>query len=150
MPTITYHEEMKDLPIDQLFHLFRSAGWIREPETEEMMLHFNLPFINSTLVISAWHGERLVGVVRVLSDKIIRSTIHDLVVDPEFQCIGIGGELLRRCIRTYPRTEWIVQTDDRTGAYYLKNGFMRYPRDVLFKPSAWDPEYQARVLNYQE
>ncbi|WP_367279026.1 GNAT family N-acetyltransferase [Methanospirillum sp.] len=106
-----------------------------------MILNFNLPFINSTLVISAWHEERLVGIVRVLSDTIIRSTIHDLVVDPEFQCKGIGRELLKRCILTYPKTEWIVQTNDSNVEYYLKNGFIRYPRNVLFKPSVWDPEY---------
>jgi len=141
MPKIIYNEEKKDLPINPLLCLFKSAGWIREPETQEMILNFNLPFINSTLVISAWHKERLVGVVRVLSDKIIRSTIHDLVVDPDFQCIGIGRELLKRCILTYPKTEWIVQTNDSNVGYYLKNGFIRYPRNVLFKPSVWDPEY---------
>ena len=141
MPDILYNEDKKDLPIDQLHSLFKSAGWIREPETEEMIHHINLPFINSTRVISAWHEEQLVGVVRVLSDTIVRSTIHDLVVDPEFQCKGIGRELLTRCIMAYPDTEWIVQTNDDNAEYYLKTGFIRYPRVVLFKPSVWDPEY---------
>jgi GNAT superfamily N-acetyltransferase len=141
MSKIVYNDMKKDLPVNQLRNLFMSAGWIREPETQEMTLNFNLPFINSTLVISAWWGERLVGVVRVLSDKIIRSIIHDLVVDPEFQYKGIGGELLKRCIQTYPKTEWIVQTEDCNVEYYLENGFIRYPRDVLFKPSVWDPKY---------
>lgn len=141
MSQIIYDEEWKDLPINQLHGLFMSAGWIREPETPGMIQNFNLPFINSTLVISAWHENKLVGVVRVLSDKIIRSTIHDLVVDPEFQSKGIGGELLKRCIQTYPKTEWIVQTNDENIEYYLKTGFTRYPRNVLFIPSAWDPDY---------
>ena len=141
MSQIIYDEEWKDLPINQLHSLFMSAGWIREPETPGMIQNFNLPFINSTLVISAWHEKKLVGVVRVLSDKIIRSTVHDLVVDPEFQSKGIGGELLKRCIQTYPKTEWIVQTNDENIEYYLKNGFTRYPRNVLFIPSAWDPDY---------
>jgi len=141
MPEIIYNEEKKDLPIDQLHHLFKSGGWIREPETQKMILDFNLPFINSTRVISAWYEERLVGVVRVLSDTVIRSSIHDLVVDPEFQCKGIGKELLKRCILTYPETESIVQTNDSNADYYLKAGFIRNPRVVLFKPSVWDPEY---------
>jgi GNAT superfamily N-acetyltransferase len=141
MSQINFNEEWKDLPIHQLHRLFMSAGWIREPETPEMIQNFNLPFINSTLVVSAWHEERLVGVVRVLSDKMIRSIIYDLVVDPEYQSKGIGGELLKRCIQTYPKTEWTVQTNNENVGYYLKNGFINYPRNVLFKPSVWDLEY---------
>ena len=141
MPVIVFNEKKKDLPIDQLRFLFMSAGWSKGDETQEMVSNFNLPFINSTLVISAWHEDRLVGVVRVLSDKIIRSAIYDLVVDPEFRCRGIGRELLERCVRTFPKTEWIVQTDDENAEYYLKNGFISYPGNVLFRPSAWDPGY---------
>ena len=142
MPEITFIEKRKDLPVDQLRYLFMSAGWCRNPETPEMIAHFNLPFINATLVISAWHEDRLVGVVRVLSDKIIRSFIYDLVVDPDFRSRGIGQELLERCVRTFPKTEWIVQTDDEIVPYYLKNGFTRYSGNLLYRPSAWDPEYQ--------
>ena len=138
---IVFNEKKKDLPIDQLRFLFMSAGWSKGDETQEMISNFNLPFINSTLVISAWHEDRLVGVVRLLSDKIIRSVIYDLVVDPEFQCRGIGRELLERCVRAFPKTEWIVQTDDGNVEYYLKNGFLSYPGNVLFIPSAWDPGY---------
>jgi hypothetical protein len=37
---------------------------------------YNIPFINSTLVISAWENDRLIGAVRVLSDKMFRSIIY--------------------------------------------------------------------------
>jgi len=144
MLDIVFDEERKDLPIDQLRHLFISAHWSDGSETEEMIQNFNLPFINSTMVVSAWYGDRLVGVIRVLSDKIIRSTIHDLVVDPDFQKRGLGRELLARCIRTYPKTEWIVQTTEAHIQYYLQNGFTPYSRCVLFKPSIWDREYTQK------
>ncbi|MBP2132256.1 ribosomal protein S18 acetylase RimI-like enzyme [Methanomicrobium sp. W14] len=141
MPEIVFNDKKKDLPVNQLHFLFMSAGWCKSAETQEMISNFNLPFINSTLVISAWHEGRLVGVVRVLSDKVIRSAVYDLVVDPKFRCRGIGKELLERCVRKFPKTEWIVQTNDENVKYYLKNGFIRYPGNVLFRPSVWDPEY---------
>ena len=134
---IRYDDKRKDLPCDQLHDLFRLAGWSDGPETDEMLKNFNLPFINSTLVISAWEGERLAGVVRVLSDKVIRSVIHDLVVDPEFQGNGIGKKLIKRSIEHFPNTEWLVQTTDKIANYYEKIGFTKYKGVVLYIPSIW-------------
>jgi GNAT superfamily N-acetyltransferase len=76
-----------------------------------------MPFINSTLVISAWKNDRLVGAVRVLSDKIIRSIIYDLVIDPEFQYKGISRELVERCIEHFLDSEWAVQTTEKISSY---------------------------------
>ena len=134
---IRYDDKIKELPCDQLYNLFKLAGWTEGSETDEMLINFNVPFINSTLVVSAWDNERLVGVVRVLSDKIIRSVIYDLVVDPEYQGQGIGKELVKRCIRHYPYTEWLVQTTENIAGYYEKMGFKRYKHVVLSIPSKW-------------
>lgn len=134
---IRYDDKRKDLPCDQLHYLFRSAGWTDGSETDEMKNNFNLPFINSTLVISAWENERLVGVVRVLSDKVIRSVIYDLVVDPEYQGRGIGKELIKRSIEHYPHTEWLVQTTEKIANFYEKIGFSKYKEVVLNIASKW-------------
>lgn len=136
---ITYNDIKKDLPVEQLHHLFFSAGWAGSDVTPnpEMLKNFNSPFINSTLVISAWENERLIGVVRVLSDKIIRSVIYDLVVDPEFQNKGIGKELIKRCIEHFPKTEWLVQTEKHISDYYEKIGFKIYGDVVLTIPSIY-------------
>jgi len=74
---IIYNDMKKDLPAEQLYRLFKLVGWADGPETSDLLKFFNMPFINSTLVISAWENDRLVGAVRVLSDKIIRSIIYD-------------------------------------------------------------------------
>jgi len=134
---IRYDDKIKELPCDQLYNLFKLAGWTEGSETDEMLKNFNVPFINSTLVVSAWDNERLVGAVRVLSDKVIRSVIYDLVVDPEYQGQGIGKELVKRCIRHYPYTEWLVQTTENIAGYYEKMGFKRYKHVVLSIPSKW-------------
>lgn len=81
---------------------------------------YDVPFINSILVISAWENERLIGAVRVLSDKMFRSIIYVL---PKFQNKGIGNELLKYCIEHFPNSEWLVQTTEIVSSYYEKNGF---------------------------
>ena len=120
---IIYNDTKKDLPSEQLHKLFMSVGWSDGLETSDMIKNYNIPFINSTLVISAWENERLIGAVRILSDKMFRSIIYDLIVLPDFQNKGIGKELVRRCIEHFPNSEWLVQTTEKISSYYEKNGF---------------------------
>lgn len=120
---IVFNDTKKDLPSGQLHKLFAAAGWSDGSEPPEIIEKYNIPFINSTLVISAWENERLVGAVRVLSDGMFRSIIYDLVVLPEYQNRSIGKELLKRCIEHFPNSEWLVQTTDEAAGFYEKNGF---------------------------
>jgi ribosomal protein S18 acetylase RimI-like enzyme len=120
---IIFNDTKKDLPSEQLHQLFVAVGWSDGSETSAMIDSYNVPFINSTLVISAWDNERLIGAVRVLSDKMFRSIIYDLLVLPEYQNKGIGKELVRRCIEHFPNSEWLVQTTDKISGYYEKIGF---------------------------
>jgi len=122
---IIYNDIKKDLPSEQLQRMFVAIGWSDGTEPPEMMKNYNVPFINSTLVVSAWQNERLVGAVRVLSDTMFRSVIYDLLVLPEFQNKGVGRELIKRCITHFPKSEWLVQTTEATASYYEKNGFKR-------------------------
>ena len=135
---MTYDEERRDLPTDQLFRLFRAVGWAGEDCPDELRRSFNAPFRHSTLVISAWEGERLVAVVRVLSDTCVRSVVYDLAVEPAWQGRGIGSELLRRCRAHYPDSEWLVQTTRDVAPFYEKNGFTPLTEDAfLRRPSRY-------------
>ena len=120
---IKYSTE-KNLPCDLLYYLFLSVGWADEKSTTaEMISVFNLPFINSTVVISAWNNDKLVGCVRVLSDKIFRSHIYDLAVLFEYQNQGIGTELVKRCIEHFPNSEWNLETVPERIGFYKQLGF---------------------------
>jgi len=121
---ISYNDAKKDLPPEQLHDLFVAVGWSDGTETPDMIQKgYRIPWINSTLVVSAWDGERLIGAVRVLSDTLFRSVIYDLLVLPGYQNKGIGKELLRRCIGHFPKSEWLVQTTKEISGYYVKHGF---------------------------
>ena len=128
---VTYNDNKKDLPPEQLHKLFVAVGWSDGSETPEMIQKgYSVPWVNSTLVVSAWDGDCLVGAVRVLSDTMFRSVIYDLLVLPEFQNKGIGKELLKRCIGHFPKSEWLVQTTTAAN-FYKKNGFTVKDDDVF-------------------
>ena len=137
---IIYDDIIKDLPIEQLYYLFQTVGWSNGLPNLDMLQNFNIPFINSTLVISAWENNRLIGAVRVLSDKMFRSVIYDLLVDPEFQNKGIGKELVRRCIEHYPNSNWLVQTQKHIAGFYEKLGFKINNDVFLHVPNEWASE----------
>ncbi len=85
------YRTQKDLPCEELYQLFLAVGWAAEDKTTQAMIdNFNIGFLNSTFVFSAWIDNRLVGCVRVLSDLHFRSIIYDLAVLPEYQNKGIG------------------------------------------------------------
>lgn len=124
----------KDLPCEELYQLFLAVGWATsENTTQDMIDNFNVGFLNSTFVFSAWNDEHLIGCVRVLSDLHFRSVIFDLAVLPEFQNRGIGTELVKRCISACKNSEWLVQTDN-AGMFYEKIGFVRNEDKFLTIP----------------
>lgn len=130
------YETRKDLPCKELHELFYAVGWSDGNITPSMLENFNKSFINSTLVFSAWVDGKLVGCVRVLSDKMFRSIIYDLAVLPTFQNNGIGKELVRRCIDAFPNSEWLVQTETASG-FYKKIGFSENQDIFLSIPCKW-------------
>lgn len=130
------YDTRKELPSEGLHDLFMAVGWSDGAISPSMLKNFNVPFINSTIVISAWTKDKLVGCVRVLSDRIFRSIIYDLAVMPEFQNQGIGKELVRRCRECFPDSEWLVETKTAAG-FYEKIGF-KLNKDVFLNiPCKW-------------
>ncbi len=124
----------KNLPCKALYQLFLAVGWATQEKTSQVMIdNFNIGFLNSTFVFSAWVDEQLVGCVRVLSDLHFRSVIYDLAVLPKFQNKGIGTELVRRCISACESSEWLVQTD-KSKDFYEKIGFQKNEDDFLTIP----------------
>ena len=134
---ITY-KTIKDLPNKQLYKLFSAVGWADEAITTQSMIdNFNKPFLNSTIVISAWDEDVLVGCVRVLSDLMFRSVIYDLAVLPEYQGNGIGKELVRMCRGQVPNSEWLVGTSTERTSFYECIGFEKSSDVFLNIPSKW-------------
>lgn len=134
---IVEYKEKKDLPCDELYQLFLAVGWAAEESTTpEMLKNFNVGFLESTFVFSAWVEGRLVGCVRVLSDLHFRSIILDLAVLPEYQNQGIGTELVQRCKNACESSEWLVQTDEAKG-FYEKIGFKESKDYFLTIPCRW-------------
>lgn len=83
------------LEVEQVIEVLRASTLgarrpIGEPERIRQMLQ------HANLVITAWDGDKLVGIARSLSDFSFCTYCSDLAVDAAYQRQGIGKELLRR------------------------------------------------------
>lgn len=119
MEMITYKQ---NVPLDPaaVIDLFRAAalnGPLDDPERMRAMLE------NAQLLISAWDGDRLVGVARTLTDFAFNGFLADLAVHPEYQRRGIGQELIRRTLATSDGVKYIVHSASTSEGYYPHVGF---------------------------
>ena len=83
---ITYRTTKEFTP-ELLQRLFQSVRW----ESGNYPDKLARAMANSTAVVSAWDGDRLVGLVRALSDGETVAFLHYLLVDPAYQGQHIGG-----------------------------------------------------------
>lgn len=89
---ITYTTTASDVTPEALEGFF--VGWERKltPESHLRVLQ------GSDYVVLAKDGEKVVGYITAITDKVISAYVPLLEVLPEYQKQGIGGELVRRML----------------------------------------------------
>lgn len=120
---ITYRTS-KEFEPAILQSLFESVQW----ESSKFPNRLTLAMKNSSMVISAWHDEQLIGLVRSLDDGATIAFIHYLLVRPEYQKFHIGSELMKRLMSQYKDYLYIkiIPSDPATIPFYKKFGFVSY------------------------
>lgn len=83
---------------------------------------------NSTRVISAWDGDKLVGLVCALDDGKTVAFLHYLLVDTAYQGQYIGDELMKRIMSFYQNLLYVkvMPSDPKTIPLYERYGFQQY------------------------
>ncbi len=89
--------------------------------------------LGKTINIGAWDGSRLVGTVRVLSDGYLFSTVTEIMVDPEYQGIGIGSALMRRALDAAPRERLLISPPRATARFFEHIGCEQEPAGFVLK-----------------
>lgn len=106
--------------------LFKSSG-INRPADD--LARIQKMIDNADLTVTAWEGDKLVGIARALTDYSYCCYLSDLAVSGEYQKSGIGKELVNR-LREHLGDEVTLLLIAAPSAvdYYPRIGFERNDR----------------------
>jgi ribosomal protein S18 acetylase RimI-like enzyme len=111
----------KEVEPNHLGDLFLSVNWRLGYQPDKLRRAFS----RSDQVITAWDGEKLVGLINTIADGSVTAFIPYLLVNPEYQKQGIGETLIGMIVSAYEGYERIVLlTEKDTVDFYKKCGFI--------------------------
>lgn len=135
MQEILVRDDVRINP-EQLAQVFRESGIVRPvddlPRLATMLEHANL-------LLTAWDGERLVGVARALTDFVFCCYLSDLAVVHEYQKRGIGRQLIESVRARVPvggQSMLLLLSAPGAMAYYPKVGFEKVENGWIMKRGA--------------
>ena len=117
---ITYTEEKK-FTQDAIQRLFLSVGWVSGQYPSRLYK----ALMHSSSVITAWDGDRLIGLARLLDDSELVAYMHYVLVDPAYHGQGVASammEMVKEKYKDYLYIE-IMPEESKNAAFYERFGF---------------------------
>ena len=129
----------------QLQNLFtKTAFWARERNMEDL----EIAIANSNPVVTVWDEKRLIGFARATSDGVYRAAIWDVVIDPDYQGMGLGRKLVQTVL-SHPlvsRVERVYLTTTHQQSFYERIGFERNETTTMVLHNTETTEDLARRI----
>lgn len=115
----------------QVAELFLSVRWV----VGKYPSRLHKALMNSSRVISAWDGDCLVGLIRVMDDNELVCFINYVLVHPEYHGRGIAGHLLEMVKEAYKSYLYInvMIGESKNAPFYEKHGFKVKENSLLMQ-----------------
>ena len=118
--TLTLRDTLDGLSPARIATLYRRAPLLRKTDNPDRLWE---AFEASSLVLTLWESDRLVGLARVLSDGVQTAYLCDLAVEPDVQGAGVGKRLVDEILTRLPGTELILRDSNLSAGFYERLGF---------------------------
>lgn len=115
--------EYTDFRKDEILRLYSEVGWTAYTEN---MAALEEGYKNSLLVLAAYEGDELLGIIRAVGDGCTIVFVQDILVFPGHQRRGVGTALLKAVLDRYPdvrQVELVTDNIPKTVAFYKSLGF---------------------------
>ncbi len=115
-----YYRYDKDLPEDKVISLYSALKWSSAEKPFELMSALS----NSHSVVSAWDGDKLIGLGNSLSDGHLVVYYPHLLILPEYQGKGVGKKIVSILKEKYSNFhQQILVADGSAIQFYKRCGF---------------------------
>ena len=86
-------------------------------------------------MLTAWDGDRLVGLLRGLDDGGMTAFLHYLLVSPDYQHRGIASQLVERAKEHYGSYFYVnvMPEESHNATFYQSHGFELMPDGVAMQ-----------------
>ena len=111
---------------EEILRLYTAVGWTAYTDNPRAL---EQGFRHSLLVLAAYEGDELIGLIRAVGDGATIVFIQDLLVDPAHQRQGIATALVRAVLARYPevrQVELVTDNTPRTIAFYRSLEFTEF------------------------
>ena len=110
---------------DEVLELYRANHWSAAEKPEALLSALR----NSHALVTARVDGRLVGLGNAISDDYLVVYFPHMLVHPDFQARGIGGQLMRVLLERYAGFHQLMLTADGDAIrFYERMGFVRAGR----------------------
>ena len=110
---------------DEVLELYRANHWSAAEKPEALLSALR----NSHALVTARVDGRLVGLGNAISDGYLVVYFPHMLVHPDFQSRGIGGQLMRVLLERYAGFHQLMLTADGDAIrFYERMGFVRAGR----------------------
>jgi GNAT superfamily N-acetyltransferase len=123
------------LDLDQTIGLYETSTLgERRPVDDRACMQEMLE--RADLIVTAWDGDRLVGISRTLTDFCYVAYLADLAVDQAYQRQGIGRGLIEQTQAALgPKAMIVLLAAPAAETYYPHVGFTHHPQAWILHPS---------------
>jgi len=114
--------EILGLDKEQVLDLYRHNKWSSAEKPDELIKALK----NSHSLITAWDGEKIVGLANAISDGFLVVYYPHLFVLPEYKGQGIGRMIMNKFQEKYAGFhQQILVADSEAVDFYYKCGFIQ-------------------------
>ena len=122
--------KLREFDLIELDQLLQTVGWSRRPiRRVKRALEYSI------LVVGLWrHDEkfpRLVGFARCTGDGVIEATIWDVAINPVYQGLGLGKELMKYILKELKKigiSKVTLFADAEVVSFYRRQGWVLEPK----------------------